>query len=194
MEKKFFFLHLLLLLLHSFLCEHFILWALKPKLETHEAIFVTTLGKDANENKNSLASRQLAFVQIPSLLWRRWRGGWPVVIPLEEVCSFARKRLKMAYGRVGGWVQKKLLAFLTYSYIFSSNPTSIIWFRSIFLWIQFYQHLSSARYIQFWLFQKKGLLLPSPFFLSVLLPGMYPQIIIQAEYVHRGCCTNTTSR
>lgn len=62
----------------------------KAKLETHETIFVTTLGKDTNENKNSLGPRtaQLTFVQIPSV----WDAGWeglPVVILLENVGLFA---------------------------------------------------------------------------------------------------------
>lgn len=100
----------------------------KAKLESHETISVTTLGKDTNENRNSLAPILFIFVHIPSV-WDGGKGeGLPVVILLGEVCSFSRKRifgLKMASGRVGGWERNKLLAFFTYSYIFCSSSASI---------------------------------------------------------------------
>lgn len=84
----------------------------KAKLETHETIFVTTLGEDANENReNSLAPRQLTFVQIPSA-WVGGKGKGYLGLSCWRRCAHLHEkelllRLKMAYGGVGGWEQKE---------------------------------------------------------------------------------------
>lgn len=79
----FFFIILLPSFFSFFLVEALYPLSSKAKLETHETISVTTLGKDTNENKkNSLAPRQLS-----SPLFRfQSRGmqageGLPVVYP-----------------------------------------------------------------------------------------------------------------
>lgn len=102
----------------SFWWKHFILWALRTKLETHETIFAMTLGKDIAENKNSLAAtvhlcsaakRQVRGTQGRGELYL-WLSHWKRdAVPREWV-----SRQKMPCGRVGGWVQRTLLAFLTY--------------------------------------------------------------------------------
>ena len=84
----------------------------KAKLETHETIFVTTLGNDTIENKkNSLAPRQLTFVQIPNV-WDGGRGKVYLWLSRWEKCAHSQEKelifsLKTAYGEVGGWEQKK---------------------------------------------------------------------------------------
>lgn len=110
--------YMCILFILIFFCSHvisfFLMEALYPlrskaKLETHETIFVTTLGNDTNENKkNSLAPRQLTCVQIPRRgmgkvylwlsHWKRWAHSHGKALIL---------RLKMACGGVGGWEQKK---------------------------------------------------------------------------------------
>lgn len=69
--------------LFSFLWKHFILWALRTKLETHETVFAMTLGKDTDENKNSLAS-MAHLCSDAKCVGHGGEGSLPVVIPLEE--------------------------------------------------------------------------------------------------------------
>lgn len=60
------------------------------------------------------SSRQLTFVQIPNV-WDRGRGRVYLWLSPWERCAHSHKRelifsLKMAYGGVGGWEQKKGIA------------------------------------------------------------------------------------
>lgn len=103
--------------LFSFLWKHFILWALRTKLETHETIFAMTLGKDTDENKNSLAATA-HLCSDAKRVGHRGGGSFTCGYPTGRGMLFTNRewvlRQKMPCGRVGGWVQKKLLAFLTY--------------------------------------------------------------------------------
>lgn len=99
----------------------------------------------------------------------------------------------MAYSRVGGWEQKKLLTFLTYStslavvqvyqfdpslFSFEFNSVSIYWVLAVCDT----DHFKKRDFAAFTIISTS---LPTP---------EAPQISLQPECVYQGCCVNITLR
>lgn len=139
--------------------KHFTLWALKSKLETHETIFATTSGKDTDENKASLACRKPYLCSDSKHLGWRWVGWFTCGYPVEEVCSFSQKRIDLETKNGlswGGWLGTKGTNCSHSWHIHSSGSASIIWSRSVFLWIHFFQYWVLAM-----VSSRESILLPS---------------------------------
>lgn len=175
--------------LFSFLWKHFILWALRTKLNTYETIFAMTLGKDTEENKNSFATRQLTFVQTPN--------AWDTVE--RELCLWlslwkrgAVHKQRMGLEAENGWWQSRWLNTKAVASILDisteqQQPHACRLDSGLFsLLVQFSQQTSECLLDGMLIVPRGRSLLPSPLSPPSPLPQSFP-LELQGKQVHRGC-------